>query len=35
MRRGVNGEVYPEVDDSVYHPDLLPALRYAMFNVIG
>lgn len=35
MKRGVNGEVYPEVDDSVYHPDLLPALRYAMYNVIG
>ena len=35
MRRGVNGEVYPEVDDTVYHPDLLPALRYAMYNVIG
>lgn len=35
MKRGLNGEVYPEVDDSVYHPDLLPALRYAMYNVIG
>ena len=35
LKRGINGEVYPEVDDSAYHPDLLPALRYAMFNAIG
>lgn len=35
MKRGLNGEVYPEVDDSTYHPDLLPAVRYAMYNAIG
>jgi hypothetical protein len=34
-RRGPNGEVYPEVDDKVFHPDLLPALRYALWNVVG
>lgn len=34
-KRGPNGEVYNEVDDKVYHPDLLPAMRYAMWNVIG
>lgn len=34
-KRGSKGEVYNEVDDSAYHPDLLPALRYAMWNVIG
>jgi hypothetical protein len=35
LKRGANGQVYPEVDDKVYHPDLLPALRYALYNVIG
>lgn len=34
-KRGPNGEVYREVDDKVYHPDLLPAMRYALWNVIG
>jgi hypothetical protein len=35
LKRGINGQVYPEVDDKVYHPDILPALRYSLFNVIG
>jgi hypothetical protein len=35
LKRGINGQVYPEVDDKIYHPDLLPALRYALYNVIG
>ena len=35
LKRGPNGEVYSEIDDKVYHPDLLPALRYALWNVIG
>ena len=35
LKRGVNGQVYPEIDDKVYHPDLLPGLRYALYNVIG
>lgn len=34
-KRGPKGEVFNEVDDKAYHPDLLPALRYAMWNVIG
>lgn len=35
LKRGPNGEVYSEVDMKAYHPDLLPALRYAMWNVFG
>ena len=35
LRRGPNGEVIPEVDNKVYHPDLLPAMRYALWNVLG
>ena len=35
LKRGPNGQVYPEIDDRIYHPDLLPALRYALWNVIG
>lgn len=35
LKRGPNGQVYPEVDLKAYHPDLLPAMRYALWNVIG
>ena len=35
LRRGPNGQIYPDVDMKVYHPDILPALRYALWNVIG
>jgi hypothetical protein len=35
LKRGANGQVYPEVDDRVFHPDGLPAMRYALWNVIG
>jgi hypothetical protein len=35
LKRGLNGQVYPEVDDKVYHPDLLPALRYLLYQVVG
>lgn len=35
LKRGPGGVVYPEVDDKVYHPDILPAMRYALWNVIG
>jgi hypothetical protein len=35
FKRGKNGQVYPEVDTGAYHPDLLPALRYALWDVIG
>lgn len=35
LKRGPNGQVYPEVDNAVYHPDLLPAMRYALWNVLN
>ena len=35
LRREPNGNVSFEVDDRVFHPDLLPAMRYALWNVIG
>jgi hypothetical protein len=35
LKRGPAGQVYPEVDDKTFHPDLLPAFRYAIWNVIG
>ena len=35
LLRGPNGEIYKEVDLKAFHPDLLPAMRYAMWNVIG
>ena len=35
LKRGPNGEVYKEVDLKAYHPDLLPAMRYALWNAIG
>lgn len=35
LKRGPNGEVYKEVDTHAYHPDLLPAMRYALWNVLG
>jgi hypothetical protein len=35
LRRGPGGQVYPDIDEKVFHPDLLPAMRYALWNVIG
>lgn len=35
LKRGPNGEVYKEVDLKAFHPDLLPAMRYALWNAIG
>lgn len=35
LLRGDNGEIYNEVDDGAFHPDLLPAMRYALWNVLG
>lgn len=35
LKRGPNGEVYSEIDNRAYHPDILPALRYAMYNILG
>lgn len=34
LLRGENGEIYNDIDNAVYHPDLLPALRYALWNVL-
>lgn len=35
LLRGPNGEVYSEIDDRAYHPDLIVAMRYALWNVLG
>lgn len=35
LLRGQNGEIYSEIDSKAYHPDLLPAMRYALWNVLG
>lgn len=35
LKRGPNGEIYKEVDNKAFHPDLLPAMRYALWNAIG
>ena len=35
LLRGPNGEIYSDIDDKVYHPDLLPAMRYCLWNVLG
>lgn len=35
LLRGPNGEIYNEIDDSAFHPDLLPAMRYCLWNVLG
>lgn len=35
LLRGPNGEIYSEIDEKVFHPDLLPCMRYAMWNAIG
>lgn len=35
LARGPNGEIYSEVDDKVFHPDLLPAMRYCLWNVLA
>jgi phage terminase large subunit len=29
------GNIWPEIDDKFFHPDLLDALRYAMWNALG
>ena len=34
LLRGESGEIYSEVDDNAFHPDLLPAMRYALWNVL-
>lgn len=35
LLRGPNGEIYNEVDDKAFHPDILPAMRYCLWNVLG
>lgn len=35
LLRGPNGEIFNEIDDKIFHPDLLPAMRYALWNVLG
>lgn len=35
LLRGPNGEIFSEIDDKAFHPDLLPAMRYALWNVLG
>jgi hypothetical protein len=35
LKRDPQGNIMLDIDDKVYHPDLLPALRYAMWNAIG
>lgn len=35
LARGPNGEIYSEVDDKVFHPDLLSAMRYCLWNVLA
>ena len=35
LLRGPNGEIYTEVDDKVFHPDLLPCMRYCLWNAVG
>jgi hypothetical protein len=35
MKRDDQGNILAEVDEKYYHPDLLPALRYAMWNAVG
>lgn len=35
LLRGPNGEIYSEIDDGAFHPDILPAMRYALWNVVG
>lgn len=34
LKRGPNGEILNEVDDAIFHPDLLPCMRYALWNVL-
>lgn len=34
LLRGEHGEIYDEIDERAYHPDLLPAMRYALANVL-
>ena len=35
LLRGPNDEIYNEIDEKAFHPDLLPAMRYCLWNVLG
>ncbi|GMO30737.1 MAG: hypothetical protein Pg6A_20170 [Termitinemataceae bacterium] len=35
LLQGPNGQILPEVDDRTFHPDILPAMRYALWYAIG
>lgn len=35
LTRGPGGQIYPTIDNKVYHPDALQAARYALYNVLG
>lgn len=35
LLRGPNGEIYNEIDEKAFHPDLLPAMRYCLWNAVG
>jgi len=35
LKRDAMGNIYPEIDDKTFHPDLLPALRYALWPAVG
>ena len=35
LLRGPNGEIYNEIDEKAFHPDILPAMRYCLWNVLG
>jgi hypothetical protein len=35
LKRDKQGNIMLDIDDKTYHPDLLPALRYAMWNAVG
>jgi hypothetical protein len=35
LKRDPQGNLTLDIDDHTYHPDLLPAMRYAMWDVVG
>ena len=35
LKRDMQGNLLLDIDDKVYHPDLLPALRYSLWPIIG
>jgi hypothetical protein len=35
LKRDPHGNITLQIDDKTYHPDLLPAMRYAMWEAIG